>query len=74
MYQSRSSVSHPEMPFQSATDFYSKAHVFTKSFLTLEFVGRVEAVAKPDFFSAMSGFFPQPDLQYVMTICQIEMV
>ena len=38
------------------------------------FVGRVEAVAKPDFYSVMSGFVPQPDLQYVMTICQLEML
>ncbi len=38
------------------------------------FVGRVEAVAKPDFLYVMSGFVPQPDLQYIMTIFQLEMV
>ncbi len=37
------------------------------------FVGRVEE-RNPTFYSVMSGFIPQPDLQYIMTICQLEMV
>ncbi len=38
------------------------------------FVGRVEAVAKPDFLYCPVGFRSQPDLQDIMTICQLEMV
>ena len=34
-------------------------------------VGRVDAIAKPDFLKCPVRFLPQPYLQYIMTLCQV---